>query len=301
MKIAFLFAGQGAQYSGMGQSIYNCSDSAKEVFSACEKLRSDIKNLCFFGSDEELKQTVNTQAAVYCVDMACAYALYEKGVKPDCVAGFSLGEIPALCFAGAYSLGTGFEIVIKRAELMQKCCDDYPGAMVAVLKLDEQKVLELCEKHDVYAANFNSKNQIVVSGKCENIDDFIGGVKLEGGRAVKLNVSGAFHSPMMQTASKQFGEFLQTKQLNLPGIPVYSNVTARPYSSFSVLSEQIQKSVLFEKTILNMKSDGVDTFIEVGPGKVLSGLVSKIIPDAKILNVCDEESLSICLESLNIG
>ncbi len=298
MNIAFVFAGQGAQYSGMGKEIYHCSAKAKEIFECAKEIRSDILDVCFSGSTDDLKQTINTQPAVYLTDLACAAALEEAGIRPTCVAGFSAGEIPALAFAGAFSYTDGFKIMLERAQLMDSCAQKNPGIMAAVLKLSECDVLNLCERHGVFAVNFNCPGQIVVAGAVDKMEDFIADVTAMKGRAMKLAVSGAFHSVYMNEASEGFANVLANYSLKAPHMPVYANVTAKPYEgSFDLLSLQIRSSVLWQQTVENMAKQGIDTFIEVGAGKTLSGLIAKTV-DATVLNVADKSSLEATLAVL---
>ena len=193
-KIAFVFAGQGAQYSGMGQSLCEASPAAKAVFDAADKLRPGTSEQCFAGTAEELSITKNTQPCLYCVDLAAAKALEEAGVTPDYVAGFSLGEIAALSFAGVFSEEQGFDFVCKRAEAMQKAGEENPGAMAAVLKLKNEQVEELCAGFEkVWPVNYNCPGQLVCAGEKSQIEAFCGKVAEAGGKAVPLAEIGRAH------------------------------------------------------------------------------------------------------------
>lgn len=293
-KIAFIFSGQGAQYSGMGRELYNCSPAAKAVFDCADTIRPGTSTQCFDGTAEELSLTVNTQPCIYCVDLSAAAALKEAGVSPDMLAGFSLGELAALTFSGAVTYDTGFQMVCKRAQYMQRASIENPAAMAAVLKLDDDTVISLCSGfHNVYPVNFNSPGQVVVSGEVGALEEFKAAVKEKGGKALPLKVSGGFHSPFMASASDQFLLELDNFTISPPSIPLFANVTAQPYEDDfnNLLAQQIKSPVQWWRTVENMIELGAGTFIEVGPGKVLSGLVSRISDKVRVFNVEDEASL----------
>ncbi len=298
-KIAFVFSGQGAQYTGMGRELYECSPAAKAVFDMADSIREGTSNQCFEADKETLSITVNTQPCVFTADLAAAAAVAEKGIRPDYLAGFSLGEIAALGFGGVMSYEEAFRLVCKRGELMDKAAKENEGAMVAVMKLTPEKVEELARQFDsTYPVNYNSPAQTVVATTKENADKLVEAVKSEKGKGVKLAVSGAFHSPFMRSAAEGLGEYLADKELKTPEIPIYSNVTAQPYSGDikQLIKAQAESPVQWQKTVENLIAEGVDTFIEVGVGKTLAGLIKKINKDVRVFNVENSETL----EALNI-
>ena len=298
-KIAFVFSGQGAQYTGMGKELYECSPAAKAVFDMADSIRQGTSTQCFEADKETLSITVNTQPCVFTADLAAAAVVAEKEIKPDYLAGFSLGEIAALGFGGVMSYEEAFRLVCKRGELMDKAAKENEGAMVAVMKLTPEKVEELAKQFDsTYPVNYNSPAQTVVATTKENADKLVEAVKAEKGKGVKLAVSGAFHSPFMRSAAEGLGEYLADKELKTPEIPIYSNVTAQPYSGDikQLIKAQAESPVQWQKTVENLIAEGVDTFIEVGVGKTLAGLIKKINKDVRVFNVENRETL----DALNI-
>ncbi len=293
-KTAFVFSGQGAQYTGMGKELYECSPAAKAVFDMAESIRPGTIKQCFEGSKEELSITINTQPCVFVTDLAAAAAVAEKGISPDFAAGFSLGEIAAIAFSGMMSYEDAFRLVCKRAELMDKAARDNPGAMAAVMKITPEQTEELCSQYErAYPVNYNSPAQTVVACDLSEIDELCARVKEMKGKAVKLAVSGAFHSPFMTEASKGMEEYLEGKQLREPEIPVYANCTAEPYEGDfkKLIAMQIDHPVRWQRTVENMIEAGADRFIEVGVGKTLTGLIKKINADVEAVNIENKEGL----------
>ncbi len=277
-KTAFLFAGQGAQKQGMALELQGIS-KVDELFKIVGEQDKQILEIIKDGSAEQLAQTYNTQRAMFVADLAYAYASESQGVIPDAVCGFSVGEIPALCYAGVFSVSDGLKIIAKRAELMSEVSQKVGGAMVAVIGLTSDAVEQICNEIDgAWTANYNSVLQTVVAVTLDALPILTAKVSEQKGKALRLKVSGAFHCPLLSDAGQAFGEFVKTFKANKPTIDVYANTTAMPYGDdvATYLANQMQGSVQFTKTIANMKNAGITEFIEVGPGKVLTGLVGKI-------------------------
>ena len=289
-KIAFVFSGQGDQYPGMGKELAEKYPAAAEVFAVCDGIRPGTSKQCFSGTDEELKETANTQPCLFAMELAAAKVLAEKGVKPDAVAGFSLGEVTAVTFAGLVDEKTGFSLVCRRGELMQREAEKFDTSMAAVVKLSDTQVEEICSKYEqIYPVNFNCPGQVTVSGLSEHMPEFFAEVKTAGGRAIPLKVKGAFHSPFMNAASADFKTELDKVAFSAPAVPVYSDMTAEVYGDNPVelLSGQICSPVRWEKVIRSMIESGVDTFIEIGPGATLTNMIKKISGEVKAVTVTD--------------
>lgn len=281
-KIGIIFPGQGAQYPGMGEKLYEAYPEIRELYENAEKIFPGITEISFHGTADDLKKTENTQPALYLAELSAALILKKNGIEASALAGFSLGEIPALSFGGAFDYIEGFRIVCKRGEFMSAD----PGvetAMAAVLKLDGETVEKICASHSgLYPVNYNCPGQITVSGTKEALNDAKAEFTEAGGRVIPLAVSGAFHSPFMDKASEEFGAFLSTCDIKSPVTTVYANRNAAPYENVvETMQAQINHPVLWEKTVRAMAESGVVTFIEVGPGQTLSKFVQKTVPGAK--------------------
>ena len=278
-KIAFVFAGQGAQQPGMGKSFYEGSSAARKIFDAAEAIRPGTLEQCFSGTEEELKQTRVTQPCLFTVALAAAAALEEAGVHADMAAGFSLGELAALTYAGVFSFEEGLKLVTLRGELMQKAAEETESSMAAVLKLTDAEVEALCARFSrVYPVNYNCPGQVSVSGAADEMAKFCEAVKASGGKAVPIRVNGAFHSPFMDAPAASFAEALGKANINAPKIPVYANFTGKAYSPevLPELSAQMNHPVRWEKSVRGMIEAGADKFLELGAGKTLCGLIKRI-------------------------
>lgn len=282
---AYVFPGQGSQFSGMGEELYNNNPLAKEMFEKANQILGfRITDIMFKGTAEELKQTKVTQPAVFLHSVILAACTPE--FKPDMVAGHSLGEFSALVAAKAMSFEDGLVLVSKRAIAMQKACELKPSTMAAVLGMDAKTIEDICEATEgvVVAANYNCNGQIVISGEVEAVEKACASLKAAGAkRALVLPVGGAFHSPLMDPARIELAEAIEKTQFNEPICPVYQNVDAKPHTN----PEEIKKNLLVQLTapvkwtysVENMVADGADSFVELGPGSVLQGLIKKIAPN----------------------
>ena len=286
---AYVFPGQGAQFVGMGKALYESNAEAKELFErANDILGFRITDLMFDGTDEDLRQTKVTQPAIFLHSVILAKSLGEE-FKPDMTAGHSLGEFSALVTAGALSFDDGLRLVAARAMAMQKACELKPSTMAAVLALPDEKVEEICESVDgvVVCANYNCPGQLVISGEIEAIDKACEAAKAAGAkRALRLNVGGAFHSPCMEPARAELAEAIANTEFHTPSCPVYQNVDALPHTDPAEIKAnliaQLTAPVRWTQTVKNMIADGATEFIEIGPGKVLQGLVTKIERDMAV-------------------
>ena len=286
---AFVFPGQGAQFVGMCKDLYDNNPVAREMFEkANDILGFRITDLMFNGTDEDLRQTKVTQPAIFLHSVILAKTL-ENEMKPDMAAGHSLGEFSALVAAGALSFEDGLRLVSARAQAMQKACEMKPSTMAAVLALPDETVEEICASVDgvVVCANYNCPGQLVISGEEPAIDAACEKALAAGAkRALKLKVGGAFHSPCMEPARAELAEAIEHTPVHTPTCPVYQNVDAKPHTDPAEIKAnlvaQLTAPVRWTQTVQNMVADGADEFIELGPGKVLQGLVAKI---AKGMNV----------------
>ncbi len=283
---AFVFPGQGAQFTGMGKDLYDNYPLAKELFEkANDILGFRITDIMFNGTDEELKQTKVTQPAVFLHSVISALCLGDD-FKPEMVAGHSLGEFSALVSAGAISFEDGLKLVYARAMAMQKACEAAPSTMAAIIGLPDEKVEEICaevnkEGHVCVPANFNCPGQLVISGNIEAINEACEKLKAAGAkRALPLKVGGAFHSPLMQPAKDELQVAIENTQFSTPRCPVYQNVDGKPYTEpadiKANLIAQLTSAVKWTSCVLNMVEDGADDFTECGPGKVLQGMIPRI-------------------------
>jgi [acyl-carrier-protein] S-malonyltransferase len=283
---AYVFPGQGAQFVGMGWDLYDKSPLARELFERANSLLGfQITDLMFEGSDEDLKQTKVTQPAIFLHSTILA-AIMGNSFRPDMVAGHSLGEFSALVANKTLSFEDGLILVSKRAMAMQKACEKTPSTMAAILGLDDDIVEEVCTSINeiVVPANYNSPGQVVISGSEEGVDKAIEMLKEKGARrAVKLAVGGAFHSPLMEPARLELEEAIKNTNFNIPICPVYQNVNAAPSDDPAIirsnLVSQLTSPVRWTQSIINMISAGATSFIEVGPGNVLQGLIKKVNKD----------------------
>ncbi len=280
---AYVFPGQGAQYPGMGKDLYENSPMAKELFEkANEILGFRITDLMFDGTEEDLRQTKVTQPAIFLHSVILAKTLGEK-FKPEMVAGHSLGEFSALVSAGALSFEDGLKLVSQRAMAMQKACEAEPSTMAAIVGLDDEIVEEVCASIDdvVVAANYNCPGQLVISGSFAGIDKACEKLTEKGAkRALKLSVGGAFHSPLMEPARAELAEAIKNTAIVEPVCAIYQNVNAKPFTNPAEIKEnliaQLTAPVRWTQTVQNMLADGATSFVEIGPGKVLQGLIKKI-------------------------
>ena len=303
MTIGFIFPGQGSQYVGMGKDLYQNFNEVKRVFDEAEaELEFPLKKICFDGPESELKQTRYTQPAIFVHSIATLTLLKSRNINPAVTAGHSLGEYSALVAAGAISLTDGMRIVRLRGEEMQKSGEKNPGTMAAIIGLALEDIENICQEASaagvVKAANFNSPGQIVISGSIAGVHKAMELAKLKKARLVsELVVSGAFHSPLMQDALGGLTIALDKLEIQNPAVPVYPNVTAQPTKNPAelrdLLKRQLLSPVLWQDTIQNMISNGINTFYEIGPGKVLQNLVKRIDPTVKCFSIGKTEDLQI--------
>ncbi len=285
MKKAYVFPGQGSQFTGMGKDLYENNERAKALFEkANEILGFSITDVMFEGSADDLKQTKVTQPAVFLHSVILAEVL---GIEPEAVAGHSLGEFSALVAAGALSFEDGLRLVSKRAMAMQKCCENEPGGMAAILALEDEVVEKVCAETEgvVVAANYNCPGQLVISGANEAVDAACAKLKEAGARrALRLPVGGAFHSPLMEAARAELEQAISEVEFRTPRCPIYQNVDAQPQTDPEQIKlnliAQLTAPVRWTQIMKNMLADGVDSFVELGPGAVLQGMIKKV--DAEV-------------------
>lgn len=309
-KIAFVFSGQGAQYVGMGKELADQYKVAQSVFERADKaLEEDVQALCFNGPEEDLNRTENTQPAILTTSIAILEILKEKGLKADVYAGLSLGEYTAHVAAGTLDFEDAVRLVKKRGRYMQEAVPEGKGTMAAIIGLEEDIVAEIIEKASkdgiIEGANYNCPGQIVVGGEIDAVQKSIKLAEEAGAKmAVQLKVSAPFHTSMLKPAADRLSKALESIELKDDAMPVISNVNADYVDSKdsvkTLLIDQVKSSVLWEASVRKMIEDGVDTFIEIGPGKVLSGFIKKINRKLNIYNVENIKSLEKTLKKLEV-
>lgn len=308
-EAAAVFPGQGSQYVGMGRELAQTYPEVKEAFAeADEVLRFALSELCFSGPEEELRRTENTQPALLATSVAIYRLLEARGFRPAAAAGHSLGEYSALVAAGALTYADALRTVRLRGRLMEEAVPAGKGTMAAVLGLAAEEVEALCREVDgvVEPATYNSPGQVVVAGESEAVADLAERAKAKGARRVQpLNVSGPFHSSLLAEAGRRLGEWLREIPISAPRIPVYANTTAAPLASpeeiRSALTLQVSTAVRWEESVRAMVLAGHERFIEIGPGRVLSGLIRRIHKESVVQNVEDQASLDAALQTLEKG
>ncbi len=303
-KIGVMFSGQGAQKVGMGKSLFDNVDVAKEVFLQAKEIMPNILDVCFEGTSDMLNLTINTQPAMFTVDMAAFAAFNSYGFNISCGAGFSLGEYPALCASGMLSFKDALTLVIKRAKWMQEEAEKNSGGMVAILGKTAKEAEELTQKFEndgmILPVNYNCPGQTVVAGESRVIDKLIPYCKENKIKCAKLPVNGAFHSPQMKEVGVKIADYIKNIEFGAPTFTLYANKTGLPYKEDvkETLALQASSPVQFESIINNMLKSGVTTFVEVGFGGTLCGFVKRISKEVTVLNVQDADTLKETTEQL---
>lgn len=304
MKIGFLFAGQGSQNVGMGKDLYDNYIEAREVFDSIS-LDFDVKDLCFNGPKEQLDDTAYSQSAILVTSIAIANVIKSKGIVPSYVCGLSLGEYSALCFSKAFSLNDAVNVVRQRGIIMSNALPKGTSKMVAVMNFDKDVIKQVCTEAEdegvCEVANYNSPAQTVITGEIKAVDKACEILKEKGARRlIPLNVRGAFHSSLLEDASKELKKVLDGVRVETPEIPVVYNVTGKTYDGDikEILVKQIKSSVHFMQMVEYMIDNGVEAFVEIGPGKVLKGFVRKINKSIPVYSVEDKKSLEEMLGAL---
>ncbi|MGL4361736.1 MAG: ACP S-malonyltransferase [Cellulosilyticaceae bacterium] len=306
MKIAFLFSGQGVQYAGMGQDLYNNYSESKAIFDKANEVISwDVKEVCFQDQNAIINDTRFTQSALFTTIIAAYEVVISKGIVPEAVIGFSLGEYAALVASGILSFENALKLVEQRAIAMERCSKETEGSMAAVIGLSNEVIQEVCETitsqgNILTLANDNCPGQVVISGDIDAIEKATQILKEKGARRVmKLNVSGAFHSPLMQSAAKELQTYVDKSQFQQVTTPIVSNVTAMPMTkdeAYQNIQSQMVTGVRFRESVEYLIEQGFDTFIEIGVKKTLCSFVSKINKDVTVMNIEDKASLERVIE-----